>query len=300
MGRKRLKPDGVAYHHVMVRCAQGCYWLEEPWAKDIFVDLIDFYQKVYYVNILGYVVMSNHVHICLEMNRPEFDLEDIRLRYELAQQRIVNKRCFHEGRALNLYKRYADLSWFMWEVNRRMSLAYNKAMGTKGHLWSGRFKNVVVESGQNLLNVLAYIELNPVRAGMIDDPTHFAYCSSGRIKQELDEGLEPDAPKIKALESVPQKQRAASYVDWIRFLAFAEKDPEIKASGMPLNFTSLGWQVDMEKVYEALDSRSPSRWSHQIYGSKTFEKQILIDAGWLVELAPKKEPPDIQNISSAA
>jgi len=184
----------------MVRCAQGCYWLEEPWVKDIFVDLIDFYSDVYYVKILGYVVMSTHVHICLEMNHPDFDIEDIGRRYELAQERIINKRSFHKGRAQHFYDRYTDLSCFMWEINRRMSLAYNKAMGTKGHLWSGRFKNVVVESGQSLLNVLAYIELNPVRAGMIEDPTRFPYCSAGRIKQELDQGAAPEAPKVHALD----------------------------------------------------------------------------------------------------
>ncbi len=49
----------------------------------------------------------------------------------------------------------------------------------KGFFWAERFKSVIVENGDTLINCLAYIDLNPVRAGIVKRPEEYRFCSLG-------------------------------------------------------------------------------------------------------------------------
>ena len=290
MARRRLKPKGKkTYHHVVTRTAQQVYWLEDVEFKKEFVDLIDFFSRVYYIDVLGYVCMSNHIHLCLAVHRPDFDLDDLRRRHELAQTRLANPRDFREPMADHFYERYTDLSMFMWEINRRLALAYNKRKGTAGHLWGGRFKNIVVEDGQSLMNVLAYIELNPVRAGMVEDPSDFAYSSVGRIKTQLEQNKPAQPPAVAPLDRFPEEIRARTYLEWIRYVALSLRDPELKRRTLPLQFTAYGWEFDMIAVCEALETKAPGGWSSFIYGTQDFARRTLTEAGWLVPIKQQQE-----------
>jgi putative transposase len=58
----------------------------------------------------------------------------------------------------------------MKEIKQAFSWYYNKRHNRRGTLWGERFKSVMVESGQTLINCLAYIDLNPVRAAIVERP----------------------------------------------------------------------------------------------------------------------------------
>ena len=49
----------------------------------------------------------------------------------------------------------------------------------RGYFWGDRFKNVIVENGETLINCLAYIDLNPIRAGLVDRPEPYPWNSLG-------------------------------------------------------------------------------------------------------------------------
>ncbi|MDJ0836164.1 MAG: hypothetical protein QNK37_06570 [Acidobacteriota bacterium] len=288
---RRLDPPGEkSYHHVMTKTAQEIFWLEEPEIKEIFVKLLEIYGEIYCVKPIGYCLMSNHSHICVEVNKPPFDEADIRRRYELAQKHLVRPRPYRPYMAKHLYQRYTSLSCFMWEINRRTAVEHNRIKGTKGHLWGARFKNIVVEDGQSLLQVLAYIEMNPVRAAMVEDPADFPYSSVGRLKRELDEGKTPKGPAIAILSQLKEEVRAKTYVDWIRYVAVALREPDLQRIKLPFLLTSEGWSLDMGAVYKALETRAPANWSNPIYGSQEFRKKTLTEAGWLIPLKPRRKP----------
>ena len=65
----------------------------------------------------------------------------------------------------------------MQEIKQRFSRWYNKRKGRKGYFWGDRFKSVIIETGEALLNCLAYIDLNPVRAGIVERPEEYRWCS---------------------------------------------------------------------------------------------------------------------------
>ena len=70
-----------------------------------------------------------------------------------------------------------DVSAFMKEFKQRFSRWYNKTTGRFGTLWAERFTSVLVEDSRRAVRtVAAYIDLNPVRAGLVKDPKEYRFC----------------------------------------------------------------------------------------------------------------------------
>ena len=65
----------------------------------------------------------------------------------------------------------------MQSVGRRYVRYFNREYRRSGTLWEGRFKSSLVQSETYLLQCQRYIELNPVRAGMVSDPAHYIWSS---------------------------------------------------------------------------------------------------------------------------
>ncbi|NBB77947.1 MAG: transposase [Verrucomicrobia bacterium] len=77
-----------------------------------------------------------------------------------------------------LLARMHDLSEFMKTLKQRFSIWYNRNHdGRLGTLWMDRFKSVLVQGeGNPLQTMAAYIDLNPVRAGLVEDPKDYRWC----------------------------------------------------------------------------------------------------------------------------
>ena len=73
--------------------------------------------------------------------------------------------------------RIGDLSAFMKELKQRFSQWYNKREGRRGTLWEDRYKSLLVEGeAKALMTVAAYIDLNPIRAGLVDCVEDYRWC----------------------------------------------------------------------------------------------------------------------------
>src|SRR5258708_16833885 len=72
--------------------------------------------------------------------------------------------------------RLFDVSIYMKELKGRFAQWYNRRHRRYGVLWAERFKSVLIEEGQALSAVAAYIDLNPLRAGLCEDPKDYRYC----------------------------------------------------------------------------------------------------------------------------
>ena len=151
--------------------------------------------------VLSYCVMSNHFHILLEVPpMPEGGLSDAELLKRLGvfygeafvksvADELVAART--EGgvvggnpeRVAEIHgrftKRMHDLSDFMKTLLQRFTRWFNRTHQRTGTLWEERFKSVLVESGTAARTMAAYIDLNPVRAGMVEDPADYRWSSYG-------------------------------------------------------------------------------------------------------------------------
>ena len=68
----------------------------------------------------------------------------------------------------------------MQAIGREYVQAINRQYNRTGTLWQGRYKASLVQNDHYLLNCCRYIELNPVRAGMVRDPDQYPYSSYRR------------------------------------------------------------------------------------------------------------------------
>jgi len=151
--------------------------------------------------ILAYCFMSNHIHLLVEVvpAAPEGLTDEELLRRlraihseaqvaevakELAEAReAVAKGLADESLVQAIHARFTyrmhDLSQFMKSFMQRYTQWHNGAHQRKGRLWEDRFKSLIVESGIAARTMAAYIDLNPVRAGMETDPASYRWSSYG-------------------------------------------------------------------------------------------------------------------------
>ncbi len=97
---------------------------------------------------------------------------------ELAMAKLEAVRRVEEIRG-RYTRRMHDLSEFMKSLLERFTKWFNRAHSRSGTLWEDRFKSVIVESGTAARTMAAYIDLNPVRAGMVSDPAEYRWSSYG-------------------------------------------------------------------------------------------------------------------------
>jgi REP element-mobilizing transposase RayT len=151
--------------------------------------------------VLAYCVMSNHFHILLEVPpKPSGELSDELLLKRLSglyseafvagvMAELEDARkpgedgSFNQDRVSEIHARFTyrmyDLSQFMKGLLIRFTRWFNRTHSRSGTLWEERFKSVIVESGVAARTMAAYIDLNPVRAGMVKDPASFRWSSYG-------------------------------------------------------------------------------------------------------------------------
>jgi len=229
--RRRIKPDhGSMCYHVMSRTVNGEFLFGDV-EKEAFRRMMWRMASFSGVEVLTYVVMSNHFHILVKvpdrekwLRKFEGELGEKALLKHLAT--VYSKKYLEQLKAeifryreqnnlqaiediLQRYKnRFCDVSLFVKELKERFSRWLNKQLGRRGTLWMDRFKSVLVEGSEALATMAAYIDLNPVRAGMVDDPSEYewsgygeAYAGSRRSRRGLCKalGLPQDSWETRAL-----------------------------------------------------------------------------------------------------
>jgi putative transposase len=206
-GRRRIlgqfggENSGGQAYHVMSRTAGGEMVFGDV-EKEAFRRLMWRLAKFSGVEILTYALMGNHFHILVKVpERAKFLkrfegeggeerlLEHLSLLYSkayLASLRLEIARVREAGREEEVElileafrKRFCDLSCFVKELKERFSRWFNKHHSRRGTLWMDRFKSVLVEDGEALRTMALYIDLNPVRAGLVEDPKDYRWTGYG-------------------------------------------------------------------------------------------------------------------------
>jgi hypothetical protein len=113
---------------------------------------------------------------------------------------------------LHYRKKWSSLSKFMQEIKQTFSRYYNKRHHRKGTLWGERFKSVIVENGNTLINCLAYIDLNPMRAGIVEKPEDYRWNSIGyHIQTNNKDGFLSTDFGLKEFNVMDSKERFRRY-----------------------------------------------------------------------------------------
>jgi len=165
-----------AVYHVMSRTALDGFPLQDI-EKDFMLDLIKRFSGLYFTEILGFCLMGNHFHLLVKMiPQDQFSDEDIQKRFEAY---FGDSREFAEGQIPYWRDKLSSLSEFVREIKVGFARYYNRRHNRRGYFWGDRFKSVIVDKGDTLVNCLAYIDLNPLRAGIVDRPEDYRWNSLG-------------------------------------------------------------------------------------------------------------------------
>ena len=181
-----------AVYHCMTRTVNGELLFEDR-EKEILRKMLWQVADFCGVEILTYCIMSNHFHVLLQVpdGSAVSDAELMRrykvlypkpTKYQEASVEIMEAQLKLGGDEAEtirrkLLARMSDVSEFMKTVKQRFSVWYNRSHKRDGTLWAERFKSVLVEGhGNPLQTMAAYIDLNPVRAGLVDDPKDYRFC----------------------------------------------------------------------------------------------------------------------------
>jgi putative transposase len=192
----RVKGEGPSFYHCVSRVVDARFIFQttghgSPEAER-FVLLMRRLAAFSDIRVMTYVLMSNHFHVLCEVPQPKALseaelLQHIEAGYGPARRQALEQELTHlrqepDGpdqiqRLLQPYRsRMYDISIFLKELKGRFAQWYNRRHGRYGVLWADRFKSVLLEGGEALATVAAYIELNPVRAGLCADPKDYRYC----------------------------------------------------------------------------------------------------------------------------
>lgn len=170
------------------------------------------------VAIHAYVLMSNHFHLLATPDTPE------------------------------------GIPQMMQSVGRRYVRYFNQRQGRTGTLWEGRYKSTLIQTERYLLACMVYIDLNPVRAGIVADPADYPWSSHGHYVGSRHDRLITPHPLYWALGNTPFA-RDAAYAELVRSGITAKQEQELTESALR------GWALGEADYVADLQKRTARRVS---------------------------------------
>ena len=194
--------EQTPYYHCVGRCVRRAYLCgvdatsgrncehRRDWMRQRLAELVE----VFAIDLCAYALMSNHYHLVVQL-RPaaagEWSAEEVVERWtrlfsgpEVAR-RFLREELLDAAEHAHLdalvaswRARLGNLSWFMRCLNEWIARRANAEDGCTGHFWEGRFKTQALLDDAAVVTAMAYVDLNPVRAGLAADIPSSDYTSA--------------------------------------------------------------------------------------------------------------------------
>ncbi|MCE9788438.1 transposase, partial [Shewanella chilikensis] len=196
--------EETPFYHCISRCVRRAflcgvddysgksYEHRRDWVESRLLELA----AVFAIDLCAYAVMSNHLHLVLRVDlktATEWTLEQVLQHWHLLYSGTLLSQRFLRGETLSdieyltlqqtteVYRqRLMDISWFMRALNEPIARQANREDGCSGRFWEGRFKSQPLLDDAAVLACMAYVDLNPIRAGIAKTPEDSDYTSIQR------------------------------------------------------------------------------------------------------------------------
>jgi putative transposase len=221
------KNSPAAVYHVWSQIHDKALILNEV-DRSFLVKLMRKYEAFCQVEVVTYCVMANRFDILVRVpKRPVgFDLSVsrvIELLEDLAgpqsteeiRQRLRRYRANGDRREIEVWRkrqlrRMFSLGHFMKGLKTRFAVYYNVANRHEGTLWEAVYKSVLIhEATPALPTAAAAIDLKPVRAGIVDDPSHYRWSGFGEAMRGGSQAQEALQKLIQTAKPKAEKRRLA-------------------------------------------------------------------------------------------
>lgn len=175
----RIAPKEYVYH-LLTRGnnRQDVFKEKEDYEK--YLEILQKYKEKYKFKLYHYVLMTNHIHLVIEPTEKGGALAEI-----------------------------------MKGINLSYAQSYKGKYKHIGHFWQDRYKSIIVSKDNYLLACGSYVELNPVRAKMVEDPKEYKWSSYNTYAYGKKDLLVDEHPIYQNL-SEEEKERRKKYREFVR------------------------------------------------------------------------------------
>ncbi len=201
--------EETPYYHCVSRCVRRAFLCgvdthtgkSYEHRRQWIVDRMKLLADVFAIDLCAYAVMSNHYHVILHVDTEraaEWSEQEVITRWErlfslpvlvqryLSQDAITRVEQETVSELLTKWrKRLQDISWFMRCLNEPIARQANQEDDCTGRYWEGRYKSQALLDEKALMACMAYVDLNPVRAGVAQTPEESDYTSIAERTDQL-------------------------------------------------------------------------------------------------------------------
>ena len=315
-GKALISLADTPYYHITSRCVRRAFLCGvDHYSGQSFehrrqwvVDRIRLLSSLFAIDICAYAVMSNHYHLVLKVCPEQLN--------DLTEEDIMDRWCalfkgplliqnYRDGADLkpaertgvsdivNIWrKRLSSISWFMRCLNQPIARQANREDKCTGKFWESRFNSQALKSDEALLSCMAYVDLNPLRAGISETPEQSEYTSirerlhsEFQVQQAIDDQtecgdlldfaspLKPLLPFEGRLTSELQNgilfcfEEYLALVDWTGRIIRSDKRGHIDNNFPPilerLQITADQWRINTTR-FEAIHPKRFNRQTPQL------------------------------------
>jgi len=186
LSREKI-PGGGCYYHLMNRVTGDKH--SYPFTdvnKKMATNLLKKLSSYYLLEIIAYCWMGNHFHIIAYAPHDDElpDEKTVLERHNHYYSEKPDRQVIPEDKELvaKIRRNMSDISHFMKSFQQAFTYNINHESDRRGTLWADRFKSTILEGNDALWTAVEYVELNPVRAGLVEHSADYRHCSWGWYK----------------------------------------------------------------------------------------------------------------------
>lgn len=217
--------DVTRYYHCISRCVRRAFLCGDGFEhRKAWIEArLEVLANQFAVSVCGFAIMDNHLHVLFRLDpgiADDWSGDDVVRRWiavyppanlDLDDPRTVqawiNDQCSDASRVAKYRERLQNRGWFMKALKEPLARMANKEDHCKGTFWEARYKSIAILEEEALPATCAYIDLNPVAAGIAATPEASEHTS---IKQRIDH-----ARRTGAIQRIQRAGEAASVAGWL-------------------------------------------------------------------------------------
>ena len=225
---RRIKKEGDGHYHVISRTNNKAFLFSKGRVKSEIVSALRRSAAFSGVKIHAFAIMDNHVHIVCGVIKSDEPLGEEEVLHRIAilkgqktadaiaehwaELRRMGNTAAVDEQLSSWRRRMNDVSEFAKTFKEIVNILYKREMPHCGSIWSGRFKSTLIEDGRYLATCIRYVELNPVRAGIVTQAKNYAWSSAN---DEKDDTVMRFAGSVPGWEEVERRlmRRVAQITD---------------------------------------------------------------------------------------
>ena len=218
--KRHYIPDQI--WHITQRCHKREFLLKFKQDRHRWIQWLFEAKRRYGLVVLNYVVTSNHIHLIVKDDN---------------DQKIIPQ-------AVGL-------------IAGRTAQEYNRRKRRKGAFWEDRYHATAIESGEHLLRCLVYIDLNMVRAGVVDHPSQWPHGGYTEIQTPRRKNIIIAHDKLRALAGFEDYASFASvHRKWVHA---ALKEVDAKRESRWTQSVAVGGELFIERIKNTMGAMAKSR-----------------------------------------